>query len=223
MIKIKENIPIRNQVLEQLRNLILTNEITSGERLREEKLASEIGVSRTPIREALHILEREGFLEAIPRVGYVVKTPKIEDFDEIVEIRKALEPLTAIFAAKRLNPSIKKELMDNIKKSKEVMNRGNNKKFSELNQEFHAIIDNASGKKWLQEINTTLRNYMLFYRISNILNKEMAKTSIIQHENIVKAITSKNEEKIRKTICSDLDVLKKSVLDHFFENGKYTK
>ena len=223
MIKIKENIPIRNQVLEQLRNLILTNEITSGERLREEKLASEIGVSRTPIREALHILEREGFLEAIPRVGYVVKTPKIEDFDEIVEIRKALEPLTAIFAAKRLNPSIKKELMDNIKKSKEVINRGNNKKFSELNQEFHAIIDNASGKRWLQEINTTLRNYMLFYRISNILNKEMAKTSIIQHENIVKAIMSKSEEKIRKTICSDLDVLKKSVLDHFFENGKYTK
>ena len=223
MLKLKDNPTIRNQVLEQLRNLILTNEINPGERLREEKLASEIGVSRTPIREALHILEREGFLEAIPRVGYVVRTPKIEDFDEIIEIRKALEPITAIFAAKRLNPSIKKELMNNIKKSKEVIHRGNNKKFSELNQEFHAIIDNASGKRWLQEINTTLRNYMLFYRISNILNKEMAKTSIIQHENIVKAIMSKSEEKIRKTICSDLDVLKKSVLDHFFENGKYTK
>jgi len=216
MLKLKDNMTIRNQVLEQLRNLILTNKITPGERLREEKLASEIGVSRTPIREALHILEREGFLEAIPRVGYVVRTPKIEDFDEIIEIRKALEPITTVFAAKRLNPSIKKELMDNIKKSKEVIHRGNNKKFSELNQEFHAIIDNASGKKWLQEINKTLRNYMLFYRMGNILTKEMVKTSIIQHENIVKAIISKNEEKIRKVICSDLDVLKKSVLDHFF-------
>ncbi len=216
MLKLKDNMTIRNQVLEQLRNLILINKITPGERLREEKLASEIGVSRTPIREALHILEREGFLEAIPRVGYVVRTPKIEDFDEIIEIRKALEPITTIFAAKRLNPSIKKELMDNIKKSKGVIHRGNNKKFSELNQEFHAIIDNASGKKWLQEINKNLRNYMLFYRMGNILNKEMVKTSIIQHENIVKAIISKNEEKIRKVICSDLDVLKKSVLDHFF-------
>src|SRR5512139_2643339 len=102
MLRIKNPISIRNQVLTKLRRSILTSKIAPGERLYEEKLAAGIGSSRTPIREALHVLEREGLVESIPRVGYVVKELDREEFEEIVEIRKAIECLAAIWASSQL-------------------------------------------------------------------------------------------------------------------------
>ena len=73
MLRIKDPLSLRNQVLNQLRIRILNGKIAPKERLYEEKLAATIGSSRTPVREALHILEKEGLIQSIPRVGYAVK------------------------------------------------------------------------------------------------------------------------------------------------------
>lgn len=212
MLKINENPPIREQVLKQMRELIVSNAIPSGNRLYEEKLAAELGVSRTPVREALHLLEREGFLESIPRVGYMVKIPSIEDFEEIIEIRKALESLTAIWAAYRLDKKMMAELNDNLSKSAKVIKEGKIDKYMELNEEYHEIIDRASGKKRICEMNRTLRDYVYFYRIREILDKKLAKNSVNEHKRIVRAMKKKDEEAIRKEIAIHLEGIKKNVL-----------
>ena len=217
MLKIKSNIPIRNQVLNQLRGFILTSKITAGERLYEERLAAGIGSSRTPIREALHVLEREGLVESIPRVGYVVKKLDREEFDEIVEIRKAIECLAAIWAAKKLNDSILEDLRDNIKKSKELIRRGDVKKFVDLDAKFHELIARASGRKRIYKMSQNLRSYMLFYRISSSYEVGVAQRAVAAHEKIMEAIQSKNEEKIRQAIISHLSQVKKDVLTYSFE------
>ena len=218
MLKLAENTTIRDQVLQQVRNLITSNTIPPGDRLYEEKLASEIGVSRTPIREALHTLEREGFLESIPRVGYVVKIPEIEDFEEIIEIRQALESLTAISAAHKLNKSFLKDVENNLKKTYGIIKKGEVDKFMDLNDEFHEIIDKASGKKRICEMNRRLRDYMYFYRIRNIIDKSIAQRALAAHERIVKAIKNKDEDKIRQEICSHLEGLKTRALTNIFKD-----
>ena len=219
MLRIRNNVPIRNQVLNQLRDSILTNKITPGERLYEEKLAAGIGSSRTPIREALHVLEREGLVESIPRVGYVVRGLDREEFDEIVEIRKAIECLAAIWTATKLNASILKDLKDNIKKSRELIKRGDVKKFVDLDGKFHELIARASGKKRIYEMSQNLRSYMLFYRIISRDEAGVAKRAIAAHEKIAEAIQSKKEQRIRQTIISHLNQVKKDVLTHSFGKG----
>jgi DNA-binding GntR family transcriptional regulator len=219
MLKIKSNIPIRNQVLTQLREFILTSKINPGERLYEERLAAGVGSSRTPIREALHVLEREGLVESIPRVGYVVKGLDPEEFDEIVEIRKAIECLAAIWAANRLTNSMLKNLKENIEKSKELLKRGDAKKFIDLDAKFHELIARASGKKRIYEMSQNLRSYMLFYRISSSYEIGVAQRAVAAHEKIIEAIESKNEERIRKAVISHLSQVRKDVLTTSFEKG----
>jgi GntR family transcriptional regulator, rspAB operon transcriptional repressor len=212
MLKIRDNISIRSQVLNQLRTFILNSKIAPGERLYEEKLAAGIGSSRTPIREALHVLEREGLVESIPRVGYRVRGLHREEFDEIVEIRKAIECLAAIWAADRLNNSTVEDLKNNIKKSRELIERGQVKKFVDLDAKFHERIARASGKKRIYEMSQNLRSYMLSYRITSRGEEGVAQRAVAAHERILRAIGTRNEEKIRKAIIAHLNQVRKDVL-----------
>jgi DNA-binding GntR family transcriptional regulator len=220
MLKLKDYVPIRYQVLNHLRNLILTNKITRGKRLYEETLASEIGSSRTPVREALHILEKEGLVEAIPRVGYVVRELNREEFDEIVEIRKAIETLAATWAAHKVSNSMLEKLRNNIRRSEELIGQGDVKKFVDMDAQFHELIAEISGKRRIYEMSQNLRSYMLSYRVSSIYSKEVAQRAVRGHKNIIKAIMKNNKAQIRKTILLHLNQVKKDVLAYSFKKPK---
>jgi DNA-binding GntR family transcriptional regulator len=206
-------------VLSQLRQSILSSKIPPGERLYEEKLAAGIGSSRTPIREALHVLEREGLVESIPRVGYVVKALNPEEFDEIVEIRKAIECLAAIWASNRLNGPFLRNLKDNIEKSKELIRQGNVKRFVDLDAKFHELIARASGRKRIYEMSQTLRGHMLSYRVSSIYEVGGTERAVAGHEKILEAIQSRDEERIRQAVISHLNQVKRDVLTYSFEKS----
>jgi GntR family transcriptional regulator, rspAB operon transcriptional repressor len=220
MLKIKTVVPIRNQVLTQLRAFILTSKISQGERLYEEKLAAEIGSSRTPVREALHVLEREGLVESIPRVGYVVKGLDQEEFDEIVEIRKAIESLAAIWASGKLTDSMLRDLRENVQRSRELIEQGHVEKFIDMDVKFHELISKASGRKRIYEMTQNLRNFMLFYRMTSSTESGVAQRALAAHEIIIEAVRSRNEEKIRQAIVAHLDQVKKDVLAHSLQKGE---
>ena len=100
-ISIGSTVSIREKVYKTISDMILDGEIPPGSRVYETRLAKQIKISRTPVREALHMLEREGLLEAIPRVGYKVKQVHWEEVDEICEIRAVLEILYRRYNRKR--------------------------------------------------------------------------------------------------------------------------
>ena len=216
MLKIKNNISLRNQVLNQLRNLILSGRIAPGERLYEERLARRAGSSRTPVREALHVLEREGLVESIPRVAYVVKGLDREEFEEIVEIHKAIDCLAAIWASDRLNDSVLRYLKENIQKSKESIGRKDFKKVVELDTKFHEQIARASGRKRIYELSQSLRNHTLCYRIGRIPEVSAAKRAVAGREKILEAIQTKDKKRIRQAIVSHLNDAKKDILTYSF-------
>ncbi len=165
------------------------------------------------------MLEREGLVESIPRVGYVVKGLDREDFDEIVEIRKVIECLAAIWASEKMNDAMIRDLKDNIERSKQLIARAQIKRFVELDAKFHELIARASGKKRIYEMSQTLRSHMLFYRISSSDEPGVAERAVAAHQKIVAAIQSKNKGKIREAVFAHLNQVKKDVLTYSFEKS----
>ena len=130
-LSIKEPVSIREKVYKVIRNDILNNQIPPGGRLVETQLAKQINTSRTPVREALHMLEMEGLLEPIPRVGYRVKQIEWDEVEEICEIRAVNETLAARWAMKRITPKELQSLEKNLMIAESAVKGGNSKSFVE--------------------------------------------------------------------------------------------
>jgi GntR family transcriptional regulator, rspAB operon transcriptional repressor len=164
---IKNHDTIRKKVYKHVREQLLSGEIKPGERLVEARIAADIGVSRTPVREALHSLELEGIIESIPRVGYTVSPTSIDEISEICEIRVYLEGLAAKWAMERSRDKLVSQLEKNIVESEEHAARGNVRLFVEHDARFHEIIANMSGSKRLLELTQLLRRHMLRYYMNS--------------------------------------------------------
>ena len=138
-IRIEQPPTIREEVYKYLRHKILSGEIGPDERLVESKLAEEIGTSRTPVREALHKLEMENLIQSIPRVGYVVREITPDELDEILQIRLALESLSAKWAAAKISAEELNRLDEIIALTDKSIDAGEMDAVIELDGEFQGV------------------------------------------------------------------------------------
>ena len=129
---IEHPVSIRQKVYGFLRDQILSNQIPAGTRLVEGRIAGQIHVSRTPIREALHVLEMEGLIESFPRVGYRVKELKWEDVEELCEIRAVNEILAARWALQHIVPKQLAAMKANIDAAEAEIQAGRNYLLKEM-------------------------------------------------------------------------------------------
>ncbi len=212
-------ISIREKVYTAVRNDILNGRIDPGERMVETRLAEQIKTSRTPVREALHMLEREGLIEAIPRVGYRVKSLKWDEVEEICEIRRVNETLAARWAMKRITHKELKALEKNLSASKAEVKQGNPKAFVELDADFHEVLSRASGSERLQELCQMLRRHMLRYRIESIFHKENVLRAIRGHRRIFDCINKKDNENIDQAIRDHLETAKRDIQRYAFNEA----
>lgn len=220
---IKESKTIRRKVYDFLREQLLSGEIPPHERLIETKIAQEIGISRTPVREALHNLELEGLIEAIPRVGYVVKAISKDEIEEICEIRTINECLAARWAMKRITPKELQTLEKNLSVSEAEAKKGNPRSFIELDAEFHEIVARASGSERLLELCQMLRRHMLRYRIESIFNAENVLRAIGGHQLIFDCIAKRDEAGVEQAVKDHLETAKQDVLRYAFGEDHETR
>jgi len=210
-------VSIREKVYEAIRNDILNGHMAPGERVVESRLAEQIKTSRTPVREALHMLEPEGLLDAIPRVGYRVKQITWQEIEEICEIRAVNECLAARWAMKRITPKELQALEENLSISEAEANQGNPHSFVEFDAEFHEILARASGSQRLLELCQMLRRHMLRYRIESIFKKENVLRAIEGHKTIVAYIKRKQENGVVMAIKQHLEQSKRDIQRYAFE------
>ncbi|OGP53531.1 MAG: hypothetical protein A2Y65_11965 [Deltaproteobacteria bacterium RBG_13_52_11] len=213
---IKEGKTIRRRVHDYLREQLLRGEFPPHQRLIETKIAQEIGVSRTPVREALHSLELEGLIKSIPRVGYAVKPISEEELEEICEIRAANECLAARWAVKRITPKELQALEKNLSVSEAEVRRGSPRSFVERDAEFHEILARASGSDRLLELCQMLRRHMLRYRIESIFREGSALQAIEGHQRIVDCLKKKDEEGVDRAIRNHLETSKRDIQRYVF-------
>ncbi len=186
--------PLRDVVFKAIRDDILSEKLVSGERLMEKHLADKLGVSRTPVREALSKLEQEGFIEMTPRKGATVSIVRKKDIEDVLKIRAVLEGLAAKLACQNLNENIIKKLELAKKEFDIAVEEKNIEKMATTDMKFHDIIFSLSGNQKLVQIISNLREQIYRYRVAYLKDKNYRVKIIAEHNEILNAIKSGDPE-----------------------------
>jgi GntR family transcriptional regulator, rspAB operon transcriptional repressor len=215
---IEDSDTLRKKVFSYLREEILSGAMGPDERLIETKIAKEIGVSRTPVREALHSLEQESLVKAIPRVGYVVTRMRQEEVEEICEIRVAIEGLAIKRAIERAQKQLEKDLRKNILRQRSELSKGNLRTYMELDAQFHEVSAVLSGSGRLIDMTQMLRRHMLRFRIQSLYIVETALKSLEGHERILEAVEKGDPKTAIAALEQHLNSAKDDVLQYGLAN-----
>jgi DNA-binding GntR family transcriptional regulator len=181
-----QHLPLRDQVLTLLRQRIVNGDYPPGERLTEDRLAVDFGVSRNPVREALRVVEAEGFVIMVPRRGAVVATPDAATIADLFAVRQRLEMLAARLAAERATPGDVaglRHLLDEARVATEGVDLDT---VAELNSAFHLRVIEISGNRWLASIASAL--YLHVQWVFRIGAAQRAPHSWIEHIHLVDTI-----------------------------------
>ena len=173
-------LPLRDVVFNTLREAILKGELKPGERLMELQLASKLGVSRTPIREAIRMLEQEGLAVTMPRKGAEVAKMTLKDMEDVLEVREALDELANL-----------KTIKDEFKRS---MDSGDVKKIAEEDVKFHDAIYEATNNAKLVSMMNNIREQMYRYRVEYLKDPKNYPMLVKEHDAIYRALEARNME-----------------------------
>ena len=194
-----EKQPLAVRVYEKIRDDILEGRYETGDFLVETKLAAELGVSRTPIREALKQLELEELVEAIPNRGVVVQGISAHDISDIFTIRQLLEGQAAYWAAERISEEQMNTLLETLALMDMYTGRNDAAKLARLDSQFHDTIFAASNSRVLQHILTTLHHNVQRARRSSLSVPARSHKSTEEHRAILKAIEA-HDAPLAKTL-----------------------
>jgi DNA-binding GntR family transcriptional regulator len=209
---IQNHKPLREMVYEELKMQILKGSIIPGTRMMEVKLAEEMGVSRTPIREAIRKLEKEGLVTIEPRRGAYASMISTEDMVEILEVRQDLEGLAAYFAADRMTDEKMEELREVSNSYNEAVKSGKMEDMIKYDTRFHHIIVESCRNKILVQMIEQLQELVLRFRYIYYDNFRRAENMPDEHEAIVAAISEGNADKALAAADIHIDRLKELVM-----------
>jgi DNA-binding GntR family transcriptional regulator len=151
-----QHLALREQVLAELRHRIVNGDYPPGQRLTEDRLAADFGVSRNPVREALRIVQAEGLVTMTPRRGAVVSTPDASTIADLFAVRTSLETVAARLAAERATPGDVSDLRTLLEAAQRATERADFSRVAELNNELHLRVIAISGNPWLSSISSSM-------------------------------------------------------------------
>ena len=193
-------LPLRDVVFNTLREAILKGELKPGERLMELQLAAKLGVSRTPIREAIRMLEQEGLAVTIPRKGAEVAKMTEKDMEDVLQIREALDELAAKIACEQISEEQLEELVATMHEFEESTKTDNVKKIAEADVKFHDIIYQSTGNPKRVNMLNNLREQMYRYRVEYLKDENNYPTLMKEHKDIVEGLVRKNKTQVTETM-----------------------
>lgn len=209
-----ESKPSWEKIADKIRADIIKGVYKNGERLVEPKLAKNLGISRTPIREALRQLESEGFIEIVPRRGAIVKELTIKDIDDLYAIKANLEGLAARQAVLKISEEQIETLININKKFRDIAEKQPHltDEYLKDNIDFHNVFIAASDNEKLIDILDGLAKN--FQRLKSMLVSDSGRAAmaVVEHKKIIDAFVSK-----------DPDLAERSVRDHIISGWEYLK
>lgn len=212
-IKLDKYKPLREIVFETLREAIIQGRLRPGERMMEIQLAEEMGVSRTPVREAIRKLELEGFVVMVPRKGAYVAGISVKDIVDVFEVRAALEALAAGLAAERITGEEMEELERSLVQINEVSSRDSIDDIVALDSSFHDIIYRSSRNERLIQIVTHLQEQIHRFRTASLSQPGRTKWALDEHKKIVEAISDRNVELAQSLAREHIESAEQSMLN----------
>ena len=212
-VNMNEYLPLRDVVFNTLRQAILRGELKPGERLMEIQLANKLGVSRTPIREAIRKLELEGLVLMIPRKGAEVAEITEKSLRDVLEVRRALEELSVQLACEKITKEEIRELERVAKEFQQVVKSSDITEIAEVDVRFHDIIYTATDNQKLIRLLNNLREQMYRYRVEYLKRDGVFPQLIAEHEAIIRHIENNEKEKATEVMCRHIDNQVEAVID----------
>lgn len=216
-----EGYSMRRRVFEQIRDDILKGKYKEHEELREIALGKELGVSRTPVREALRQLELEGLVAIVPNKGAYVTGISHKDVEDIYCIRSMLEGLCARWAVENITDQQVEELDEVLMLSEYHLEKGDTDKVTELDSRFHKILYEASNSRILEHTLSDFHKYVKLARRISMEKESRAKESAKEHRKLLDAIRSRDADQAEKLANAHvMHVMKNLHIQEEKKNGK---
>ena len=195
-LKVNENeyLPLRDVVFNTLRRAILRGELVPGQRLMEIRLADQMGVSRTPVREAIRKLELEGLVLMIPRRGAIVAKITEKDLKDVLEVRASLERLSTKLACERMEEETIEELREAQEAFKAALRGDDITLQAQKDVEFHDVIYKSTNNLRLIQMLNNLREQMYRYRLEYLKDGTSHQKLVEEHEAIIEALSRRDTE-----------------------------
>lgn len=210
--KIQVHRPLREEVYDALRRAIVQGELPPGKRVVETEVAGRLGISRTPIREALRKLEAEGFLSKGQGSSLVVSEMSLEEVEETFGIRAVLEGFAARLAAERATPEGIAGLEKILKRSEAFVEGKPPGRLLEWNTRFHDGLNTLSGSAQLQQLLQGLHDKILCYRRITLEVGPSPKQWLQEHRAILQAIRDRDPDRAERLITQHVHQKKEAVL-----------
>ena len=187
-------------VFENLKSAIIRGDMPPGNRLVESRLAEALGISRTPVREAIHKLEREGLIQKLPRGGFSVSNLTHEEIEETFGIRSVLESYAARLAAIKHQRQELEPLEEKIEEFQYHLNRGEMEALLKINTEFHGLLYAMSRSPKLIKMINDLQDQIYRFRRIILKIETMAKTSNDDHRQMLSAMKKRDADRVETLV-----------------------
>lgn len=197
---VTENLPTRDLVLAKLRDAILSGRFMPGQRLRERELVALMGVSRTPIREALRKLEMEGLVTTAPYKGPAVAVPTLAEARELFEVRAALEGLAVALLTERVDKATVARLRGHLATARQALARRSTAGLLRANNAFHDAVAAGCGNALVQTMLANLRARVILLRVESLSYPGRRARSLVEHRAILRAIARRQSSEARRLI-----------------------
>ena len=215
---------LRGQVFDKIRSDFLIGKYKRGEELVESSIGKELGISRTPVREAIRQLELEGLVQLVPNKGAFVTGISEKDVRDIYLIRARLEGLAARMAAKNITPELLDAMEETVVLSEYHAKKEHYEQVCEMDSKFHKLLYKASGSRILEHTLTDFHQYVQRVRMASIMKKRRMEKSNDEHDAILTAIREHDEEKAElvatRHISNTVENLKNYDLDSVLSKGE---
>jgi DNA-binding GntR family transcriptional regulator len=213
MLKVIEKKTLHEEIANNLRELIMSGELHEGDKIKEDELCSSMGISKTPLREALRVLSVEGLIKLVPNRGSFVSTPTFEEIREMFDIMSVLEGICARTAAKKMSAKDLATLEKLHNRLENNFKRRAQREYIRINNQFYAFVQELAGNRTLNQIVNGLRQKILLYRYQSLNLPERFEQSIQEHRDLIKAFRKKDPKKVetlmRRHLQKQCDALEK--------------
>ena len=197
-------LPLAQQVAARIRDMIVQDQLVPGEWIRDQAIADKLSVSRTPLREALKMLELEGLIQLLPNRGAVVTELTVEEVKEKLEVLAVLESLAGKLACRKATDLELAEIRALHYEMLACFSRENRLEYFKLNQRIHFAIVAASGNKTLIETHARINAQLYRVRFQSNLQNELWGTAVEEHEEMLSALEERNSEALGVCLLNHL-------------------
>jgi DNA-binding GntR family transcriptional regulator len=208
------NLSLVNQAYKELKRIILEYRVPAGGKLNEGELAAGLGISRTPVREAINRLEKEGLVQIFPQRGAFVVRFSEKDVFELFLIRENLEGLAAYLAAERINEDDLARLESCLKDFKEPFSEKDVQRYAKEDFKFHQTIIAVSEAQRLIKMISTLYDHIRIFRLTTLGLSNRMKTSLAEHQLLIEAFQRRDPERAEQMMRQHIHHVREGVMEN---------